>query len=91
MVRRRIARVERTEEEAGRKTLVLFCPRNEQEYRVAEVLPTPERAAAIQQHLAELLQMHGVAAYQPEASARDSVEAGTGGGASSGTHEGAIP
>ncbi|MEX2175413.1 MAG: hypothetical protein WD872_13710 [Pirellulaceae bacterium] len=60
LVRRRIARVERTEkDESGREVLIVYCPRNEGEYRVAEALPTPERAAAIQQQLSELLQMHG--------------------------------
>lgn len=60
LVRRRIARVERTETDtAGRNLLVLFCPRNDAEYHVAEVLPTPERAAAIQAQLSELLQTHG--------------------------------
>ena len=60
MVRRRIARVEATEKDAaGRDMLVLYCPRNELQYHVAEVMPTPERAAAIQQQLAELLQTHG--------------------------------
>ncbi|MDX1946823.1 MAG: hypothetical protein SFU86_15585 [Pirellulaceae bacterium] len=63
MVRRRIARVERTEEDAaGQKTLVVFCPRTEREYRVPECLPSAERAAAIQQQLADLLQMQGSAA-----------------------------
>jgi len=60
LVRRRIARVERTETDAtGRQMLVLYCPRNETEYQVSEVLPTPERAAAIQAQLADLLQTHG--------------------------------
>jgi hypothetical protein len=57
LVRRRVLRVEAHEKDpAGRDTLVLYCGRNELEYRVAEVLPSPERAAAIQQQLAELLQ-----------------------------------
>jgi hypothetical protein len=60
LVRRRIARVERTQTDAaGRNVLVLFCPRNDSEYHVAEVVPTPERAAAIQAQLSELLQTHG--------------------------------
>jgi hypothetical protein len=62
LVRRRIARLERTEAAAdGSPQLVLYCPRNEAEYRVAEVSVAPERAAAIQQQLAELLQTHGAA------------------------------
>jgi hypothetical protein len=56
LVRRRVLRVEGNETEAGRPVVVLHCSRNEAQYRVAEVVPTPERAAAIQQHLAELLQ-----------------------------------
>jgi hypothetical protein len=60
LVRRRIARVERAEEDAsGRESLVLYCPRNETEYRLPVVIPTAERAAAIQQQLAKLLQTHG--------------------------------
>jgi hypothetical protein len=60
LVRRRVLRVEGHEQDAaGRDNLVLHCSRNEAAYRVPEVLPTPERAAAIQQQLAELLQTHG--------------------------------
>jgi hypothetical protein len=60
LVRRRIARVERTEHDAaGREQLVIFCPRNEREYSVAEAMPSEERAQQIQQQLAELLQTHG--------------------------------
>src|SRR5262245_8125714 len=57
LVRRRVLRLEGNETDAaGRPVLVLYCSRNEAEYRVPEVAPTPERAAAIQQQLAELLQ-----------------------------------
>lgn len=58
MVRRRIVRSEGTESDAsGQETLKLFCPRNETEYRVPVVLPgTSERAEAIQQELAQLLE-----------------------------------
>ena len=60
LVRRRVLRVERRESDAAsRDTLVLYCSRNEAEYRVPEILPTPERAAAIEQQLAELLQTRG--------------------------------
>jgi hypothetical protein len=60
LVRRRIARLERTESLAdGTVELVLYCPRNEQEYRIAETTVAPERAAAIQQQLSDLLQTHG--------------------------------
>jgi hypothetical protein len=60
LVRRRVLRVEsHARDAAGREMLVLHCGRNDAEYRVPEVMPTPERAAAIQQQLAELLQTHG--------------------------------
>jgi hypothetical protein len=76
LVRRRIARVEGNEKDAaGRSVLVLYCSRNEQTYRVAETTPSAEKAAAIQQHLAELLQMHGAQPdiHKPEAQARESA------------------
>lgn len=60
LVQRRLLRVERHEPDgAGGNTLVLYCARQEREYRVAELLPTPERARAVQQQLTELLQTHG--------------------------------
>jgi hypothetical protein len=60
LVRRRVVRVEGHEQDtAGRAILVLHCGRNDSEYRVAEQMPTPERAEAIQHQLAELLQTHG--------------------------------
>jgi len=60
LVRRRVLRVEDHETDTtGRPLLVLHCARNETDYRVAEMMPTPDRAAAIQQQLAELLQTHG--------------------------------
>lgn len=61
MVRRRIARSEGTETDAGgQEILKIFCPRNETEYRVPAVLPeTSERAEAIQQELAQLLETNG--------------------------------
>ena len=56
LVRRRVLRVETTErDEAGRDVLVLHCSRNETNYRVPEVLPSHQRAAEIQQQLADLL------------------------------------
>jgi len=59
LVQRRILRVEEEEKDAaGRTTLRLHSSRSQSEYRVAEVLPTPERTAAIQQQLAELLKTH---------------------------------
>ena len=60
LVRRRVLRVESHEQDdVGRPALLLYCARNESQYRVSELLPSPERAAAIQQQLAELLQTHG--------------------------------
>jgi hypothetical protein len=60
LVRRRVLRVEGTEKDAlGRVTLLLHSSRSESQYHAAEVVPTPERAAAIQQQLAELLQTNG--------------------------------
>jgi hypothetical protein len=60
LVRRRVLEVEGHEEDAaGRPLLVLRCPRREAEYRVAEVLPSPQRVEAIQTHLAELLRGAG--------------------------------
>lgn len=62
LVRRRILRVEGNEtNEAGQGVLHLSCSKSEQEYRVAEVMPTPDRVAEIQQQLADLLQTHGSA------------------------------
>jgi hypothetical protein len=56
MTRRRILRLEETEEDAnGDEFLVLFCPRNDAEYRVAVALPDAARAAEIQEELARLL------------------------------------
>jgi hypothetical protein len=56
MVRRRIVRLEDTEQDAQeREIFVLYCPRNEREYRVPVSIPTEERAEEIQNYLAELL------------------------------------
>jgi hypothetical protein len=56
MVRRRIVRLEDTEKDAQeREVFVLYCPRNEREYRVPVSIPTEERAEEIQNYLAELL------------------------------------
>ncbi len=56
MVRRRIMRLEDTEkDEHGQETLVLFCSRNEAEYRTPVALPSETRAAEIQSELIKLL------------------------------------
>ncbi len=56
MIRRRILRLEDTEkDEQGQETLVLFCTRNDAEYRTPVVVPTEARAAEIQAELMKLL------------------------------------
>jgi hypothetical protein len=56
MIRRRIMRLEDTErDEAGQELLVLFCSRNEAEYRTGVVVPSEERAVEIQRELEALL------------------------------------
>jgi hypothetical protein len=56
MIRRRIMRLEDTERnEAGQETLVLFCSRNEAEYRTPAVMPNKDREAEIQKELEALL------------------------------------
>jgi hypothetical protein len=56
LVRRRVVRLEETEVEAtGREVSLLYCPRREATYRVATVVPSPERTSEIQQELSRLL------------------------------------
>lgn len=56
MVRRRVLRQEGTEtDEQGREQLLLFCPRNEQEYRTLVAMPADDRVQQIQQELGRLL------------------------------------
>ena len=56
MIRRRIVRWEETVEDDGpHEVLVLYCPRNEREYRVDLVVPNDSRVVEIQNELAELL------------------------------------
>ena len=56
MIRRRLLRLEETErDEQRREVMVLFCPGNEQEYRVVVTEPSAERIVAIQEELAKLL------------------------------------
>ena len=56
MIRRRIVRLEETEaDEQDGDTLVLYCPRNEREYRVTTATPSESRVDEIQNELAELL------------------------------------
>lgn len=56
MVRRRIVRLEDTEtDEEGHEQLVLYCPKNEADYKIPVLDPAPERAAEIQDELSKLL------------------------------------
>ena len=55
MVRRHILRLEDSEDESGKEIMVLYCPRNEAEYRVPVVQPTQERINKIQSELELLL------------------------------------
>lgn len=56
MIQRRLLRLEESEtSEDGSETMILFCPKNETEYRVAVVDPSSDRVATIQDELANLL------------------------------------
>ena len=55
MVRRRIVRLEDTEQDENGEIFVLYCPRKELEYRVDVVEPTPDRVREIQEEVARLL------------------------------------
>ncbi len=56
MIRRRIVRLEDTEvDDAQREVFVLYCPRNEREYRATVQVPSSTRVEEIQNELAELL------------------------------------
>jgi len=56
MIRRRILRLEETETDPiGRELMLVFCPRNETEYRVPVMTPSRERAQEIQEELVQLL------------------------------------
>jgi hypothetical protein len=56
LVRRRVCRLEETKrEDSGGETLMLFCPRREQQYQVNVVNPDQQRSREIQDELARLL------------------------------------
>jgi hypothetical protein len=56
MIRRRIFKLEVTDRDAhGQEHLLVYCSRNDSEYRIPVVTPSAARAAAIQQELAEIL------------------------------------
>ena len=60
MIRRRILRLEETErDEQGREIMILYCPRDENEYSVIAAMPSEERAKEIQEELANLLFAQG--------------------------------
>jgi hypothetical protein len=59
LIRRRLMRLEETvqddEANPGAETMVLYCPRDEQTYRVRVVDPSEPRVAEIQDYLGKLL------------------------------------
>ena len=56
MIRRRILKLVETEQDdQGREILVVYCSKNENEYRILVAQPTPELAGQIQTELAKLL------------------------------------
>jgi hypothetical protein len=56
LVRRRVCRLEDTRRDDGDdETLVLFCPKREQEYKVKVATPDEARTQEIQNELAQLL------------------------------------
>jgi hypothetical protein len=55
LIRRRVMRLEDTETGPQGETMVLFCPRRDEEYRVVAAPPDEARVAVIQQELAQLL------------------------------------
>lgn len=60
LIRRRVLRMDETERDpAGPEVLSLHCPKRETDYRVAVVMPTPEREAEIQRELERLLMSGG--------------------------------
>ncbi len=55
LIRRRVMRLEETEQTEQGEVMVLYCPRREAEYRASIVMPTEERVREIQEQLAGLL------------------------------------
>ena len=56
LIRKRIVRMEETQRnDADCEEMLLYCPSNEQEYRVPVVEPNAERIEQIQEELAQLL------------------------------------
>jgi hypothetical protein len=72
LIRRRVIRLENTlVDEAGGETLVVVCPRDECESRLAAVMPDEPRVAEIQAELSKLL-FGDAASMMPDAMAADS-------------------
>ncbi|HBO44727.1 MAG TPA: hypothetical protein DD670_12520 [Planctomycetaceae bacterium] len=56
LARRRVMRHEETERDAtGQEVAVLYCPRRDETYRIAAVVPEQSRIDEIQEELAQLL------------------------------------
>ena len=57
LVRRRIFRHEDIEVDAdGEESMVVYCPRRDETYRIAATMPDPSRIEEIQEELAQLLE-----------------------------------
>lgn len=58
LVRRRVMRLEEaeSEEQDGGTSMLLYCPRRDETYRVPVVLPDAERAEEIQRQISQLLE-----------------------------------
>ena len=54
MIRRRILRLEESDDDTAHQ-MTVYCPKNENTYRVPVLDPSPDRIEAIQEELAELL------------------------------------
>ena len=60
LVRRRVMRQEEVQrDDAGRETMIAYCPRRETTYEIPAVAPPPERIEEIQRELATLLFAEG--------------------------------
>jgi len=57
LVRRRVMRLEENDrDEKGNEMMVLYCPRNEESYKIPAVVPSDNRIANIQNELVKLLE-----------------------------------
>lgn len=55
LIRRRVVRLEETEQDAAGEVSVLYCPKREATYRVSTVMPDDQRTVEIQAELSKLL------------------------------------